>query len=69
MASKKQRAKSALKTISLLLLDASLRGELAPDLARFFGTSKQLRDSDEIFKAQLKVGHDQWKDQTTQPVS
>ena len=60
MATKRQKFKSALKTIGFLILDEALRGELAPDLARFFGESKLARDSDAVFKAQLAVGHEEW---------
>jgi hypothetical protein len=61
MATKKQKAKSALKQLGFLLLDEVLRGELAPDLARFFAISKEARNSDMVFKAQLQKGHDEWK--------
>jgi hypothetical protein len=64
---KKQKVRRALRDIGLLLLDATLRGEIAPDLARFFGESKELRDSDEVFKAQLAKGHREWKDTKSSP--
>lgn len=61
MATKKQKAKTALKQMAMLMLDTALRGELAPLLAQFFGESKAQRDSDPVFKAQLQKGHDEWK--------
>lgn len=68
MATKKQKAKMAIKNILLLVLDQALRGELAPDLARMFGQTKAARDSDPVFKAQLQKGHDEWKSSESSPV-
>lgn len=67
MATKKQKAKAALKQVGLLLLDRALRGELAGDLAKLFGVGKEQRDSDPVFKAQLQKGHDEWKGTTSSP--
>jgi hypothetical protein len=67
MATKKQKAQRAIKDLGLLMLDHALRGELASDLARLFATTKAARDEDEVFKAQLKKGHREWKDTSSSP--